>query len=53
MAGLFTSKNADTMKKIKGFERVCFIIYSGGVDKYQSKLSNLLDTILTVIKDIR
>ncbi|CAD8052257.1 unnamed protein product [Paramecium primaurelia] len=50
--GLFQSKSAEILKKTKGFERVCFIIYSGGVDKYQSKLSSLLDAILTVIKDI-
>lgn len=49
---MFTSKSAEILKKTKGFERVCFIIYSGGVDKYQSKLSNLLDAILSVIKDI-
>ncbi|CAD8055261.1 unnamed protein product [Paramecium sonneborni] len=51
-AGLFKSKSAEMMKKTKGFERVCFIIYSGGIDKYQSKLTTLLDAILSVIKDI-
>lgn len=51
-AGLFTSRNAETAKKIKGFERVCFIIYSGAIDKYHSKINNLLDAILDVIKDL-
>lgn len=40
------------MKKIKGFERVCFIIYSGPVDKYNSKINNLLDAIFDIIKEI-
>lgn len=52
-AGLFSSKNAETMKKIKGFERVCFIIYSGAVDKYHSKINILLDAILDSIKEIK
>lgn len=32
--GLFTRKAESTRVKIKNFERVCFVIYSGRVDKY-------------------
>lgn len=51
-AGLFSSRNAETIRKIKGFERVCFIIYSGPVDKYISKINILLDAILDSIKEV-
>ena len=52
-AGLFLSKNTETLKKIKGFERVCFIIYSGPVDKYISKINILIDAILDSIKEVK
>jgi hypothetical protein len=52
LAGLFSSKSTETIKKIKGFERVCFIIYSGPVDKYISKINILLDSILDTIKEV-
>jgi len=52
VAGLFSSRNSETIKKIKSFERVCFIIYSGQVDKYHSKINILLESILDAMKEI-
>lgn len=49
--GLFSSKDADTKLKIKSFQRVCFIIYSGERDKYQGKLVILLEKMGEVIKN--
>lgn len=38
----FTRKAESTRLKIKNFERVCFVIYSGRVDKYENKLRVVL-----------
>ena len=35
---------------MKGFERVCFILYAGPKDRYASKLNVLLAKIVDVIK---
>lgn len=32
--GIFTRKAEQTRLKIKNFERVCFLIYAGRIDKY-------------------
>jgi len=40
--GIFTKKAEATRQKIKSFERVCFIIYSGRIDKYENKLRTVL-----------
>lgn len=39
---LFTRKVEATRLKIKNFERVCFVIYSGKIDKYEKKLRVVL-----------
>eukprot|EP01016_Furgasonia_blochmanni_P038515 TRINITY_DN4669_c0_g1_i1.p1 TRINITY_DN4669_c0_g1~~TRINITY_DN4669_c0_g1_i1.p1 ORF type:complete len:646 (+),score=181.01 TRINITY_DN4669_c0_g1_i1:128-1939(+) len=44
-------KDSETKQKIKNFERVCFMIYSGDRDKYQSKLRFLLEKMSEVIKN--
>lgn len=33
-SSLFSSYTAETKKKIKSFERICFILYAGRKDKY-------------------
>jgi len=48
---LFSNKVAEDKQKIKKFERICFIIYSGTIDKYEKKLSELLDKMSEVIKN--
>ncbi|KAM3142079.1 hypothetical protein pb186bvf_005733 [Paramecium bursaria] len=53
LSNLFQSKSAEIYKKINGFARICFIIYSGGVDKYTQKITNLIDSILIMIKDVK
>lgn len=42
LEGIFTKKAESTRQKIKSFERVCFIIYSGKIDKYEGKLRTVL-----------
>lgn len=37
-------------QKIKSFERVCFIIYSGKVDKYENRLRTVLESLNEVMK---
>lgn len=46
----FTSESIENKKRIKSFERICFILYSGQKDKYASKLKPLLLKIADVIK---
>lgn len=48
--GIFTRKAEATRQKIKTFERVCFIIHSGRVDKYENKLRVVLESINEVMK---
>jgi len=45
------SRDSETKQKIKSFERICFIIYSGERDKYQGKLYILLEKMGEVIKN--
>lgn len=47
---IFTSKDAETRKKINSFERICFIIFSAKVDKYDKDLNSLLDKMSEVIR---
>jgi hypothetical protein len=42
---IFTRKAEATRVKIKNFERVCFVIYSGRVDKYENKLKIVLESL--------
>jgi hypothetical protein len=46
----FTSQSTENKKRVKSFERICFILYSGGLDKYAMKLKGLLQKIADVIK---
>mmetsp|Transcript_26438 Transcript_26438/g.23380 ORF Transcript_26438/g.23380 Transcript_26438/m.23380 type:complete len:282 (+) Transcript_26438:2458-3303(+) len=45
------NKDAETKQKIKSFERICFIIYSGERDRYKDKLYFLLEKMGEVIKN--
>jgi hypothetical protein len=47
---LFSSYTFETKKKIKSFERICFILYSGRKDKYTERAHLLVDKISEVIK---
>ncbi|KAL4472004.1 hypothetical protein ABPG72_018506 [Tetrahymena utriculariae] len=50
--GLFknlVSKNHEQNHKIKKLFRVCFIIYSGNVDKYSKKLLDILEALNEII----
>ena len=38
----FTSESTENKKRIKSFERICFILYSGQLDKYAFKIKGLL-----------
>lgn len=46
----FTSESDENKRRIKSFERICFILYSGQKDKYAGKLKLLLEKIADVIK---
>lgn len=46
----FTSENLQNKRRIKSFERICFILYSGSKDKYSLKIKGLLEKIADVIK---
>ena len=46
----FSSESAENKRRIKSFERICFILYSGTQDRYASKLTILLSKITEVIK---
>lgn len=46
----FANENVDNKKRIKSFERICFILYSGSKDKYAQKIKGLLEKISDVIK---
>lgn len=50
-SSLFSSYTFETKKKIKSFERICFILYSGKKDKYNEKAHQLIDKIIEVIKN--
>jgi hypothetical protein len=51
VSSIFSSFNLETKKKIKSFERICFILYSGDKDKYNDKAHLLIDKIIEVIKN--
>lgn len=52
-SSFFASKSNEDKTRISSFERVCFIIYSGEVDKYmtKTKIKSLLEKIREVLKD--
>ena len=41
--GLLKGKAEVLRQKIKSFERICFVIYSGRVDKYENRLRTVLE----------
>lgn len=50
-SSIFSSYTIETKKKIKSFERICFILFSGKRDKYIDKTHLLIDKIIEVIKN--
>lgn len=51
VSSIFSNYTAETKKKIKSFERICFILYAGKVDKHIDKTHVLIDKIIEVIKN--
>jgi hypothetical protein len=49
-SSFFGSYTIETKKKIKSFERICFILYAGRKDKYTERANLLIDKISEVIK---
>jgi len=49
--GLLKGKEEVLRQKIKSFERICFVIYSGRIDKYEGKLSTVLLFLNDVMKE--
>lgn len=47
----FFSRDSETKQRIKNFERICFVIYSGKKDYYENKLNLLLEKMSEVIKN--
>ena len=41
----FSSGDGETKKRVKSFERICFILYSGCKDRYSLKIKGLLEKI--------
>ena len=50
LEGIFTKKAESMRQKIKNFERVCFIIYAGKIDKYENRLRVVLESVSDVMK---
>lgn len=48
---LFRNQDQEDRQRIKRFQRICFIIFSGKTDHYETKLPNLLDKLSEVIKN--
>jgi hypothetical protein len=46
----FSSESAENKRRIKSFERICFILYAGCKDRYASRLNVLLAKMVDVIK---
>lgn len=46
----FAKDNDDNKKRIKSFERICFVIFSGDRDRFTKKLWTLIEKISEVIK---
>jgi hypothetical protein len=48
----FSKESTENKKRIKSFKRICFIIWSGDIDKFAGKeLVTLMDKISEVIKN--
>lgn len=50
-SSIFTKESSETKKKIKSFERICFILYAGEKDRYNKRLVDLVEKIADVIKN--
>jgi hypothetical protein len=46
----FSSGDGETKKRVKSFERICFILYSGCKDRYALKIKGLLEKISEILK---
>lgn len=44
-SSIFTTVSSETKKKIKSFERICFILYAGERDRYGKRLDILVEKI--------
>lgn len=50
-SSFFSKEHTENKRRIKSFNRICFIIYSGSKDFYTKKLHQLIDKISEVIKN--
>lgn len=46
----FSNQDADNKKRVKSFERICFLLYSGSKDLYSKELKTLLPKIAEILK---
>jgi hypothetical protein len=46
----FSNQDADNKKRVKSFERICFLLYSGSKDMYARELKTLLPKISGILK---
>lgn len=49
-SSFFSRESEENKKRIKSFERICFVIFSGERDRYTKKLGILIEKISEVIK---
>jgi len=49
-SSFFSNENVENKRRIKSFERICFMIYCGDRDKYSKKLGSLIEKMSKVIK---
>ena len=47
-SSFFSKESEENKKRIKSFERICFVIFSGERDRYTKKLWNLIEKISEV-----
>ena len=50
-SSFFSNESQENKKRIKSFERICFVIFSGEMNKYNNKLWTLVEKISEVIKN--
>jgi hypothetical protein len=46
----FSNQDTDNKKRVKSFERICFLLYSGSKDLYARELKTLLPKISEILK---
>ena len=49
-SSFFSNQDADNKKRVKSFERICFLLYSGSKDVYARELKTLLPKISEILK---